>query len=639
METTERQKFIYQFGRFALDPQEKTLFADGVPVHLPAKEFETLLLLVENNGKALSKEEMLTAIWQGAFVEEGNLTKQISRLRKLLNCDGEKLIETLPKHGYRFSAEVNRIFQPAEETVLEKRTVKRLTVRLEAEDSDDAPLALPPKKSFFSGARILAGLTVLLAAVGFGIWFWAGQAKDEKINSIAVLPLKPLSAEDGDKSLGLGLADALIMKIGGLRQITVRPLSAVTRFADASTDSLEIGRRLKVDAILEGTIQQADGRVRLNARLLRVDGGEQIWAGNFEEEAAKVFDLQDRLTEQTARALKLKLGASENEQITKRFTNNTEALDAYQKGRYFWNRRTANDLKTAVEFFNEAVRKDPNYALAYAGLADAYSLLSDYSGALPDETYPKAREAAMKALELDDKLAEAHTSLAYVKMYYDRDWQGAENEFRRALALNPNYASAHQWYAEYLTAMGRFDEALAATRRAKEIDPLSPSINAGEVWTLYFARRYDEAIERGREIAEMNPNFAEIHEYLKRCYDQKGMYAEAVAARQTRRQLVGLDATETDILKQAASAANSKDYWKKRLEQELVEMRTESPALFNMAEIYAQLGEKDAAFEWLEKAVGNRHYEVMYLRVAPNLDPLRSDARFADLLKRTGLAL
>jgi DNA-binding winged helix-turn-helix (wHTH) protein/TolB-like protein len=638
MEMVENKRFVYEFGRFALDPQEKTLFADGVRVHLPAKEFETLLLLVENNGKALSKEEMLSAVWQDAFVEEGNLTKQISRLRKILNRDGEKLIETLPKHGYRFSAEVRRIFRPAEEIVLEKRTVKRLTVKLEEEDSSGAPLALPPGKSFFSAARVAAGLIVLLAAAGFGVWFWLGRAQDEKINSIAVLPLKFLSSEENDKSLGLGLADALIMKIGGLRQITVRPLSAVTPFADAPQDSLAIGKKLKADAVLEGTIQQADGRVRLNVRLLRVENGEQIWAGNFEEEAAKVFDLQDRLTEQTARALKLKLGASENEQITKRFTNNAEALDAYQKGRYFWNRRTAGDLETAVGFFNEAVRKDPNYALAYAGLADAYSLLSDYGGALPDETYPKAREAATKALELDDNLPEAHTSSAYVKMYYDRDWRGAENEFRRALALNPNYASAHQWYAEYLTAMGRFDEALAATRRAKEIDPLSPIINAGEVWTLYFARRYDEAIERGREIAAMNPNFAEIHEYLKRCYDQKEMYAEAIAARQMRRKLVGLDATENNILKEAASAANSKDYWKKRLEQEFIEMRTESPALFNMAEIYAQLGDRDAAFEWLEKAIEKRHYEVMYLRVAPNLDPLRSDRRFDDLLRRAGFA-
>ncbi|NJM53791.1 MAG: tetratricopeptide repeat protein [Blastocatellia bacterium] len=489
------------------------------------------------------------------------------------------------------------------------------------------------KKRIYLPIFLVAALLLVIV----GIWFWSSRNASAKINSMAVLPLRSLTNDGNSKALGLGLTDTLIIKIGGLKQVIVRPISAVTPFADAPQNSLEIGKKLNVDAVLEGTIQQSEGRVRINVRLLRVENGEQIWASNFDEDSTKFFDLQDRLTEQTARALKLKLGAGENEQITKRFTNNTEALDAYQKGRYFWNRRTADDLKTAINYFQQAIQKDPNYALAYSGLADAYSLLSDYSGALPEESYPKAKEAAMKALALDDNLAEAHTSLAYVKMYYDRDWQGAESEFRRAITLNPNYASAHQWYAEYLTAMGRFDEALAETRRAKEINPLSPIINAGEVWTLYFARRYDEAIQRGREIAELNPNFAEIQEYLKRCYDQKEMYPEAITARQLRRKLVGLDATENQILKTAATAANPADYWQKRLEQEFVESSGESPQAFNMAEIYARLGEKDNAFEWLEKATQNRHYEVIYLRVAPNLDPLRSDSRFAAALRRVRL--
>lgn len=633
METAENNRFVYQFGKFMLDPQEKTLFENGIPRHLPAKEFETLLLLVENNGRAMSKEEMIAAVWREAFVEEGNLAKQISRLRKILN--GEVSIETLPKHGYRFSAEVSRIFQPESKTILEKRTIKRLTVKVE-EDISAAPPLLPHtvRKISTRSAFGFFGLAVL--AVLFAVWYWNGAKTPAQINSVAVLPLISLGDSENNKSLGLGLTDTLIMKIGGLKQVVVRPISAVTPYADAPQNSLEIGKKLDVDAVLEGTIQQTDGRVRINVRLLRVETGEQLWAENFESEQSEIFDLEEHLSEQTARALKLKLGAGENAQITKRYTNNTEALDAYQKGRYFWNRRTAADLKISVNYFNEAIAKDSKYALAYAGLADAYSLLSDYGGALPEEAYPKAKDAATKALEIDDELAEAHTSLAYVKMYYYRDWQGAESEFRRAIALNPNYPSAHQWYAEYLTAMGRFDEALDETRRAKEIDPLSPIINAGEVWTLYFARHYDECIERGRRIAELNPQFAEIQEYLKRCYDQKGMYREAVTARQLRRKFVGLDAAETVALKDAATANNPKDYWRKRLEQELAEARNESPAAFNLAEIYAQLGEKDTAFEWLEKAVDQRHYEVMYLRVAPNLDPLRSDARFADSLRRVG---
>lgn len=636
MEDSENKKLIYQFGKFILNPQERTLFAEGKPIHLPAKEFETLRLLVENNGRALSKEEIISAVWQESFVEENNLTKQISRLRKLLHDDSGINIETLPKHGYRLSAEVAQIFQPEGETVLEKHTIKKLTVRVE-EDFAESPPFLSPAANKNSRRTLFAALALLILAIIFAVWYWNKSSVPAKIDSMAVLPLRPLTEEANNKSLGLGLADTLIMKIGSLRQIIVRPISAVTPFADAPQDSLEIGKKLNVDAVLEGTIQQTDGRIRINVRLLRVNNGEQIWAQNFEGESSKFFDLEERLSEQTVRALRLKLGAGENEQITKRFTNDTEALDAYLKGRYFWNRRTGSDLKTAVKYFNEAIEKDPNYALAYAGLADTYSLLADYGAALPNESYPKAKDAATKALQLDDQLAEAHTSLAYVKMYYYWDWQGAEAEYRRAISLNPNYAVAHQWYSEYLTAMGRFDEALVEIRRAKEIDPLSTIINAGEVWVLYFARRYDEAIKHGREIAEINPQFAEIQEYLKRCYDQKGMYREAIVARQTRRKLVGLDATETTALKEAASTNDAQTYWKKRLVQEIAEAQNELPQPFNMAEIYAQLGENESAFEWLEKAIKNRHYEVMYLRVAPNLDMVRSDAKFAEALRQVNL--
>lgn len=633
METAEDKRFVYEFGKFLLDPQEKTLFSDGKPIRLPAKEFETLLLLVENSGRALSKEEMMTALWQDAFVEETNLAKQISRLRKIFNSSGEKLIETLPKHGYRFSAEVNQIFREADERILEKRTVKRLTVRV-AEERDDAPPLLPAAKRNFS---LILSIGLTLLAIILGVWFWSAANTPAKINSMAVLPLRSLNEGENNKALGLGLTDTLIMKLGGLRQVVVRPISAVTPYADAPQDALEIGKKLKVDAVLEGTIQHFEGRVRLNVRLLRVDDGEQIWAEQFESDAAQIFDLQDRLTAQTAQALKLKLGASETEQITKRFTNNPEALGAYQKGRYFWNRRTVGDLKTAIGYFNEAIEKDPNYALAYAGLADAYSLLADYDGALPADAYPKARDAAMKALELDDELAEAHTSLAYVKMFYYHDWQGAQDGYRRAIALNPNYATARHWYSEYLTAMGRFDEAFVEVRRAKEINPLSPGISAQEVWILFYARRFDEAIERGRRIAEMNPDYAEIYDPLKRCYDQKGMYAEAIAARQKRRKLAGWDATETAALKEAAATSDTAVYWKKRLEQEIEEARNELPMPFEMAGIYAQLGEKDLAFESLDKAIEIRSYPVMFLRVTPDIDPLRADPRFADALRRVGL--
>ena len=645
-EPPENQRIIYQFGRFVLDPQEKTLLIDGQPIHLPAKEFETLLLLVENNGRVLSKEEMLEKIWPGTYVEENNLAKYVSRLRKLLNSGGEVTIETLPKHGYRFSAEVSQILQPAEETILEKRTVRRVTVAYQKDD-DDQLLPTEVRRKQLPGSRrrnYLFGLLIggmFLALLGALLYFRvANKSKPtgnvSAVRSVAVLPFKPVGADGGDEYLRLGLTDALITKLSGMKQIVVRPTSAVRNYG--TQDPLAAGRDLSVDVVVDGNVQKIGQRIRVTVQLVNVRDGAVLWGGKFDEQFTDIFRLQDAISEQVARTLEPALTGAEKTSLAKHYTTNTEAHDAYVRGRFFWNRRTPNDLKEAIKHFNQAVAKDQKYALAYAGLADAYSLLADYSAASPKDSYEKAREAGLKALELDDNLAEAHTSLAYVKMYYYWDWGGAESGYQRAMALNPNYATAHQWYSEYLTAMGRFDEALREIRRAKEIDPLSPIINAGEVWILYFARRYDEAIAQGLKVAAMNPEFAEIHEYLKRCYDQKGMYYEAVAARQTRRKLAGLDPVETATLRDAAAANNRETYWRKRLEQEIDDARREKPASFDMAEIFAQLGETEKAFEWLEKGYEERNYSMMYLKVAPNLDSLRSDSRFENLLRRIGVS-
>ncbi len=571
------------------------------------------------------------------------VTKALRKEKDERYQTGTELVADLRslKKRLEFEAEVERTGSPEQRVtgVTARGSDQRRPV-----DTIRQPVEHPTSSAEYlvSGFRRHKGVSLLVLAVLLvssvsAAFLLSGMKTRATINSIAVLPLRPLTPDENSRALGLGLTDTLIMKIGGLRQVTVRPISAVTPFADVPQDALEIGKKLNVDAVLEGTIQHLEGRVRFNVRLLRVQNGEQIWAEQFEGDSAQIFDLQDRLTSHTAEALKLKLGTSENEQIAKRFTNNADALDAYLKGRYFCNRRTVGDLRTAIGYFDQAIARDRNYALAYAGLADAYSLLADYDGALPGEAYPKARDAAMKALELDEELAEAHTSLAYVQMFYYHDWQGAQDGFRRAIALNPNYATARHWYSEFLTAMGRFDEASDEIRRAKVIDPLSASINAQEVWVLFYARRFDEAIERAQILAERNPDYAEIYDPLKRCYDQKQTYREAIAARQKRRKLAGWDSTDTTALKEAASTSDAAVYWKKRLEQEIEEARSELPMPFEMAVIYAQLGEKDLAFRWLDKAIENRTYPVVFLKVTPDIDPLRADPRFADALRRTGL--
>ena len=488
METGENKRFVYEFGKFVLDPKEKTLFADGVPLHLPAKEFETLLLLVENNGKALTKDEMMHVIWQDAFVEESNLAKQISRLRKLFNRNGEQLIETLPKHGYRFSADLRLVAnEPDAPVTVEKRIIKRLAVTYQ-EDSNDNLLPAEvnekqrtemPRRSFLRFFLIAFVLLAAAVIISYFSYFRSPHISNQPENvsavrSIAVLPFKSVGVEqDGDEYLRLGLTDSLITKLSNLKQIVVRPTNAVRKYE--AQDPLAAGRELGVDVVLDGNVQRIGQQIRVTVQLISVRDGKLLWGGKFDEKFTDIFSVQDAISEQAAHSLELKLSGEEKSLLAKRYTTNPDAHDAYVRGRFFWNRRTTADLKEAIKYFNEAVEKDPNYALAYAGLADAYSLLADYDGALPTDAYPKAKEAAAKALELDDELAEAHTSLSYVKMFYYHDWQGAQDGYRRAIALNPNYATARHWYSEYLTAMGRFDEAFAEARRAKEIDPLSPS--------------------------------------------------------------------------------------------------------------------------------------------------------------------
>ena len=625
----ENKRFIYQFGKFVLDPQEKTLFSAGAPLHLSAKEFETLLLLVQNNGRALRKEEMIAAIWQDAFVEESNLAKYVSRLRKFLNANGQKYIETLPKHGYRFSAEVSQIFQP-EETVLEKPAAKKLNGKVEDEIE-----GVPQRKKFSRAVAVAAcGLIILLA--GVSVWFWFGRERAERINSIAVLPLKPLSPEENNRALGFALTDALIIKIGGLRQIAVRSTGMVGSYADEPQNALEIGKKLNVDAILEGTILQAEGRLRIYVRLLRVADGEQIWGEKFEGEATKIFDLEDRLTEQTARALKLRLGAGENERITRRNTVDASAFDAYAKGRYFWNQRTEQGLKKAVGFFYQAAQKDPNYARAYSGLADCYILLGIWGAMPPSDAMPKAKEATMSALKKDEALAEAHVSLAFVKWVYDWDWTGADAEFQTALRLDPNYATAHHWYAYFLAAAGRFDDSISHINQAREIEgslSLSISTDIGEIYC--WSRQYDKAIEHLREVVRIAPDFASARNALGIAYLKKGQITEAVAELETARRLDN----SPRMISSLGYAYGSSGQRDKALQiiGELKKLSQERyVSSFSLAVVHAGLGDETEAIARLEEAYRERSDTMAVLGVYPLLDNLRANPQFAKITERIG---
>ncbi|HEU0048518.1 MAG TPA: winged helix-turn-helix domain-containing protein [Nitrososphaera sp.] len=585
----------YEFGPFLLDATEQLLLRDGRPIALKPKLFDLLLILVENSGHVLDKNRLMSEVWPDTFVEESSLTVGIFALRKALG-DGRhnhSYIETVPRRGYRFVANVTEASNGGVDSVAAKRA--RLSSNGEERFEADA------------GVR-----------------------------SLAVLPFKYIGAEAGDEYLGLGLADALITKLTNLRQIRVRPTSAVREYTRAR-DITVAGRELKVDALLDGSIQRARKRIRVTAQLVDGRDGATLWAENFDEKLADIFSLEDSLSDQVVRALSLKLTGEERKHLVKRHTESTEAFHAYLKGRYFWNKRTAEGFKKGIEYCEHAIALDPTYALAYAGLADCYQLLSAFKFRPPRELIPKAKAALLKALQLDDTLAEAHTSLAHL-LRREWNWSVAEKEFKRAIELNPNYATAHHWYSTYLIMMARFDEALAEIKMAHELDPLSLAVNRSGGILFYLTRQYDRAIEQLLETVELEPNFGYTHFVLGLVYAAKGMYDEAIKQyRKTHQTLSGKGLEPTACLGYIYALSGRRGEAQKVLDQ-LRGLSDQGYELhYHTALIYLALGDKDQAFAWLEQAYNERDEELGLLKVDPMLDSLRADPRFVSLLERVGL--
>ncbi len=584
----------YEFGPFLLDATEQLLLRDGRPIALKPKLFDLLLILVENSGHVLDKNRLMSEVWPDTFVEESSLTVGIFALRKALG-DGRNnhsYIETVPRRGYRFVANVTEAPNGGGDSVAARR----------------ARLSSNGEERFEAGAGV---------------------------RSLAVLPFKYIGAEAGDEYLGLGLADALITKLTNLRQIRVRPTSAVREYTRAR-DITVAGRELKVDALLDGSIQRARKRIRVTAQLVDGHDGATLWAENFDEKLADIFSLEDSLSDQVVRALSLKLTGEERKQLVKHHTESAEAYHAYLKGRYFWNKRTAEGFKKGVEYFEHAIALDTNYALAYAGLADCYQLLNGYMSRPPRELIPKAKAALLKALQLDDSLAEAHTSLAHL-LRRDWNWSVAEKEFKRAIELNPNYATAHHWYSTYLTVMARFDEAWAEIKMAQELDPLSLAVNRSGGILFYFTRQYDQAIEQLLDTVELDPNFGYAHFVLGMVYAAKGMYDEAIKQYRKTQTLSGKGLELTAYLGHIHALSGRRGEAQKVLDQ-LKGLSDHGYELhYHIALIYLALGDKDQAFAWLEQAYNERDEELGLLKVDPMLDGLRADPRFMSLLERVGL--
>jgi TolB-like protein/Flp pilus assembly protein TadD len=456
------------------------------------------------------------------------------------------------------------------------------------------------------------------------------------IRSLAVLPFKPLASGPADESLEIGIADTLITRLGNIHEVAVRPTSAVRRYTDPNQDPVAIGRQQGVDAVLDGSVQRSGDRIRVTVQLLRVQDGATLWSGKFDQQFTDIFAVEDAVSQEVAVQLAVKLNDEERARLQKRSSESIEAYEAYLKGRYFWNQRTAEGFNKAIGYFNQAISLQPNYAQAYAGLADSYLLLGAYDLVSQRQAIPKAKVAAARAVELDSTLAEAHTSLALIAENYDWSWDEAEKEFERAIELNPNYATAHHWHGEFLTFVGRPDDSVGELRRALELDPLSIIINTDLGVALFHARRYDEAINQLRKALEIDPRYDRALAFLGHSLAHKGMNQEAI---DTARKRVLLQRTGWSLsgLGYDYAMAGERDE-AHRVLRELSELaKKEYVSPFSIALIHGALGEKDYAFAWLEKTYNERALGLIGLKVDPRFDPLRSDLRLADLLHRMNL--
>lgn len=634
-EAKENKEFIYEFGRFVLDPQERVLLADGKPVHLTDKVFDTLLLLIENNGRLLTKDEMMTTLWEESFVEEGNLAKNVSRLRKILNADGASLIETLPKRGYRFAADVREL--DGATSLLIRRNL-RVKIKHETEIEElDAPHPAKTLVGYKFAVALACGAVVILLAVGANYYLnRKAEIPVSKTNSIAVLPLKSLAAEENNKALGLGLTDALISRLGSLRTMTVRPTSAVAKYAETDADALEIGRRLNVDAVLEGTIQQSADRLRVNARLIKVATGEQIWTEKFDEAAANIFALQDALSNRIAKTLFFELTNAERTQLARRQTENVEAYEKYLRGRFYQNQNTEPGLTKAVEFYEQAIALDRRFADAHAGLADALLLLYNFGLRPPAEIIPKAKQSLNRALQLNPNLSDAYSALALIQFLAERDWQSAEQSLQKAIELNPSNADAYLRYSYFLMAIGNFDEALAKLEKARQLNPLSPIVQADIGLTYLCARRYGQAIEQLEKVVAENPEASLPRWFLGSSYDANEEPEKAFAEylRALEREGAGELAARLEQVKQSNGERAAYQIW---LEENL-KMRKQSyfPAI-NIAFLYAALKNREETLTWLETAFDEGEPTVWQIKYLPNYDFVRDEARFQEILRKVNL--
>ena len=531
---------------------------------------------------------------------------------------GELQTSVLPQHAT--DAGVSRPTGPT--TVLDRQQTHGRTRELDR-----------PKRT---KAIMFVTATVFIIAIVVSAYFYLSRKNNPAIQSVAVLPFMNTSGNSDVEYLSDGITESLINSLSQLPNLSVKARSTVFHYKGKDVTPQQVGSELSVQAVLNGRVTQRGDQLALSLELVDARTGNQIWGEQYNRKTADLVSLQSEIARDVSNKLRVKLSGADEQKLAKNYTANPEAYQLYLKGRFYWNKRTGEALKKSIEYFNQAIEKDPSYALAYAGLGDAYSLLPGYGGDSPRESFPKAEAAARRAVELDDTLAEAHTSLAQVLI---EEWNlpDSNREIQRAIALNPNYPTAHHWYGcNNLLVMGRFDEAIAEGKRAQELDPLSLIINADLGYDYIYARQYDKAIEQLRKTIEMDQSFYYAHRLLGQAYELKGSFPEALAEYQKARQLSD-DPLVLALLGHAYAASGRRDEALKTI-NELTEIaRQRYVSAYSVAIIYAALGDKDQALNWLEKGYQERATKMAFLKIEPFFDNLRSDPRFADLVRRVGL--
>ena len=689
------QSDIYEFSEFRVDAVKRLLTKRGGGVApLAPKAFETLLYLVRHPGELLEKEEMMRAIWVDTIVEENNLNQSISAVRRVLGerHDEHRFIVTVPGRGYKFVSEVRRIEEgekgrKGEEEIINDAVMseegsasasalnlseppasaggfadfgfrisdfgfqnedqkpnteyRKSNEKPKTEDqitiNDAQPLTneIPNPKSQIPNRKWLIGLIIfsVLGLSSMGFYLWRENAKPATaapIKTVAVLPFKPLVAENRNEALELGMADTLISKLSDGEEIIVRPLDSVRRSVLSERDSLIVGRELNVEAILDGSIQTSGERIRISARLLRTSDGKQLWAGQFDEKFTDIFAVQDAISQRVAAALQTRLGSREK----KRQTENIEAYQLYMKGRFHAARLIQPETAKGIAYFQQAIEIDPNYALAYVALSVAFRQFTLTSDVPSSETMPKAKAAALRAIEIDETLAAAHLALGITAFWYDWDWQATEKHYLRAIELDPNNANPHRAYAHFLSNTAQHEKALVEAKRGRELDPLTLSSNALEGQYLFYAGKHDEALDQLNKTIDLDANFWLAHLIISRVYSEKGMHAEAIAAATKAKELSKVNSESIALIGYSQAKSGETEKARAVLDELLKLSATRYVPPYNFALIYNALGESDKALDYLEKGFAEKDVRMVFLKVEPKWNNLRNEPRFVDLMRR-----